>query len=126
MADANFTSSQLSHIGNNVNIKLGRALFSNPQRDKHSAVMTSNVQDVFAGIKVQDLVRVDFTVNKIYGDGLYVITLDDNWIGYRRFQYSPKLKIVSDGTSYLVTDELMKSIKIVGLVLDIYRSTREE
>ncbi|MDR5171581.1 hypothetical protein IHQ56_07115 [Methylobacillus flagellatus] len=121
MAGADSTLSSSVHEYSSFNIKLGRALFSDPQRDRHRAIVVANHQDIVAGIEALDLVRVDFTANKIDRDGLYIITLDDNWIGYRRFQYAPELKIIDDNTSYLVTDEMMKSIKVVGRVLDIYR-----
>lgn len=104
-------------------LSLGRALFSDPSRSKESAVLQANAGDVVAGIKAGDLIRIDFTDTQIR-EGLYVITLDDNWIGYRRFQRMPDLRI-SDGDSMIpVTPEIFKSIKIVGAVKEIYRSDR--
>jgi hypothetical protein len=114
----------ISGIDNNFNLNLGRTLFSDPQRDKQNAVVVSNHQDIVAGIEVNDLVKVDFTVNQIDRDGLYVITLDDGWIGYRRFQFMPKLRVVDSHDSYSVTPEILAKIKVVGLVKDIYRSVK--
>lgn len=105
------------------NLSLGRALFSDPSRSKDNAVLQANASDIVANIKAGDLVRIDFTETHIR-DGLYIITLDDNWIGYRRFQRMPDLRI-SDGDSMIpVTPEILRSIKVVGEVKEIYRSDR--
>lgn len=104
-------------------LSLGRALFCDPSRRKDNAVLQENASDIVANIKAGDLVRIDFTETHIR-DGLYVITLDDNWIGYRRFQRMPDLRI-SDGDSMIpVTPEILRSIKVVGEVKEIYRSDR--
>lgn len=118
---ADFTLSLSTQVPGNFNLKLGRALFSHPESDRHCAIIVANHQDIVAGIESQDLLRVDFTANIIDRDGLYIITLDDNWIGYRRFQYAPKLKIIDATHSYDVTEKMISSIKVVGRVLDIYR-----
>ena len=106
------------------NLRLGNVLFSDPQRDRDNAVVVANHHDITAGIEANDLLRVDFTVNQISRDGgLYIITLDDGWIGYRFFQYMPTLHMRDGKDNYLVTPEMLKSIKVIGKVKDIYRSS---
>lgn len=120
----NLTTQETIHSG--FNLRLGALLFSDPQRDRHSAVVVANHPDIEADIKACDLVRVDFTKNQIDRDGLYIITLDDGWIGYRRFQFmpfEPRLRIVDSHGSSAVTPDILKTIKVIGLVTDIYRST---
>lgn len=107
---------------NRYNLKLGRTLFSDPQRDKRNAIVVSNISDPEHEIKAGGLIKIDFTVNEIKFDGLYVITLNDGWIGYRRFQFMPDLKIVSEYHNEDITSELLKTIKVVGLIKEIYRS----
>jgi len=104
------------------NIRLGRELFSDPQRDKSNCVVVANHEDITAGINAGDLVRIDFTENKIGSDGLYVITLDDGWAGYRFFDRRPNLVIVDPEKLIPVTHEVMCSIKVIGKVKDIYQS----
>lgn len=129
MATANSTlTAQSNHKSaeNGFNLHLGHLLFSDPQRDRSGAVVVANHQDITAGIEANDLIRVDFTVNKIGGDGLYIITDKDEWIGYRYFQRAPDLQM-SDGTqSATVTADMLQTIKVVGKVKDIYRSTERE
>lgn len=123
MAYADFTLPPSTQVPDNFNLKLGRALFSHPEIDRHRAIIVANHRDIGAGIESQDLLRVDFTANIIDRNGLYIITLHDNWIGYRRFQYAPTLKMIDATHSYDVTEEVIRSIKVVGRVLDIYRRT---
>lgn len=105
------------------NLNLSRQLFSDPQADRSNAVVVANHHDTTADIDAGDLLRIDFTQHAITGEGLYVITLNDGWIGYRFFQRMPELRMMGDDGSYPVTTEMMKSIKVVGKVKDIYRST---
>ncbi|PPC82615.1 MAG: hypothetical protein CTY38_06060 [Methylotenera sp.] len=105
------------------NLSLGALLFSNPQRDRDNAIVVANHQDITAGIEANDLLRIDFTVNTIEGEGgLYVITQDDEWIGYRFFQCMPNLHMRDNTGCHPVTEDILKSIKVVGRVKDIYRS----
>lgn len=104
------------------NLRLGAALFSDPQRDRSNAVVVANIPDEVAKIKAGDLVRIDFTTNQLADDGLYIITLDDGWIGYRFFQRMPSWHIREDTGIYPVTASMQKSIKVVGRVKGIYRS----
>ena len=105
------------------NLQLVRKLFSDPMRDRSNAIVVAQHHDVTAGIEVNDLLRVDFTVNKIEGEGgLYVITQDDEWIGYRFFQRMPNLHMRDSTGCHRVTAEHLESIKVVGRVRDIYRS----
>jgi|GEM_PF-1940004 len=123
----NIEQSENNHNG--FNLSLGNILFSDPQRDRHNAVVVANHQDVEAGINACDLVRVDFTKNHIDRDGLYIITLNDEWIGYRRFHFShvePRLRIIGSHHDEAVTQEMLDKIKVVGRVIDIYRSTSKE
>lgn len=103
------------------NLSLGRALFSDPPRSRENAVLQANASDIVAGINAGDLVRIDFTQTVIH-EGLYVVTLDDNWIGYRRFQRMPDLRILDGEKTIPVTPEILKEMKIVGMVKEIYRS----
>jgi len=105
------------------NLHLGANLFSDPMRDRSNAVVVAQHHDLTAGIEANDLLRVDFTVNKIEGDGgLYIITQDDEWIGYRFFQRMPNLHMRDSTRCYPVTEGMLKSIKVVARVKDIYRS----
>lgn len=103
-------------------LSLGRALFSDPSRSKENAVLQANASDIVADIKAGDLVRIDFTDTQIR-EGLYVITLDDNWIGYKRFQRMPDLRVFDGKNMIPVTPEMLKSIKVVGKVKEIYRGS---
>lgn len=104
-------------------LRLGALLFSNPQRDRDNAIVVAQHHDLTAGIEANDLLRIDFTVNKIEGEGgLYVITQDDEWIGYRFFQRMPNLHMRDSTGCHPVTEDVLKSIKVVGRVKDIYRS----
>lgn len=107
--------------GNSFNLNLGRVLFSDPQCDRSNAVVVANHPDEPAGIEAGDLVRIDFTENKIF-EGLYVITLDDGWIGYRFFQRMPSLHVREYDGMHAVTPKMIERIKVVGKVKDIYRS----
>jgi hypothetical protein len=106
------------------NLKLS-GLFSDPQASRSNAIVVSNGACQDEGIEVGSLVKIDFTINSIKHDGLYVITLDDEWIGYRRFQFMPDLKVITGDVITTVTPNIMRSIKVVGLVKDIYRSTQQ-
>lgn len=112
----------LSDDGYRYNLKLGRVLFSDPQRDKCNAIVVSNSSESEHGIEAGGLIKIDFTINEIKFDGLYVITLNDGWIGYRRFQFMPYLKVVSEYGNEDVTSEILKTIKVVGLVKAIYKA----
>lgn len=106
------------------NLKLSR-LFSDPQANKHSAIVVSNGAYPEEGIEGGELLKIDFTVNSINHDGLYVITLDNKWIGYRRFQFMPDLRLITGDVITKVTPEIRQSIKVVGLVKDVYRSKKQ-
>lgn len=105
------------------NLNLGRMLFSDPLRDRDNAVVVANHKDWVAEIEAGDLVRIDFTANEII-EGLYVVTIDDDFICYRFFQRRPKLHMRDDTGSYPVDAKMLARIKVVGRVKDIYRSTR--
>ena len=107
------------------NLRLGALLFSNPKRDRDNAIVVANHQDITAGIEANDLLRIDFTVNKIEGEGgLYVITQDDEWIGYRFFQRMPNLHMRDSTGCHPVTEDILKSIKVVGKVKDKFIDQR--
>lgn len=106
------------------NIKLIRALFSDPLRERDNAVVVSNRADIVAGISPGDLLLIDFTDNTL-NEGLYIVTLDDGWIGYRFFERKPSLYMRDNKSSYLVTPAMLESIKVVGKVKDIYRSVNK-
>jgi hypothetical protein len=106
------------------NLKLAD-LFSDPQADRASAIVVSNGSCPEEGIVAGGLVKIDFTINSINYDGLYVITLNDEWIGFRRFQFMPDLRCITAGLEAAITPEIMQTIKVVGLVKDIYQSTKQ-
>lgn len=54
MAGADSTLSQSGNEYSNFNIKLGRLLFSDPQRDRQRAIVVANHQDIVAGIEALD------------------------------------------------------------------------
>lgn len=123
----NLTTPETTKSG--FNLSLVNKLFSDPQRDRHNAVVMANHQDITAGIEACDLVRVDFTKNQIDRDGLYIITLDDGGAMYRRFQFmplEPRLRIIDSHGSSAVTPEILATIKVIGLVKGIYRSANKE
>lgn len=107
------------------NLTLGRLMFSDPQRDRSNAIVVANHKDWTAEIEPGDLLRIDFTERTIE-EGLYVVTLDDDWIGFRFFHRSPELHMKDDVGSYPITPAIMQSIEVVGRVKDIYRSTRPQ
>ena len=120
---------QLENNHKGFNLSLGKLLFSDPQRNRDNAIVVANHEDITADIKANDLLRIDFTANKIDRDGLYVITLDDGWIGYRRFHFSPmepKLRIIGSHHDEAVTQNMLEKIKVVGRVKEIYRSTSKK
>ncbi len=124
MATSNSTlAAQSNHKSaeNGFNLHLGHLLFSDPSRDRSGAVVVANHSDETAGIDAGDLVRIDFTENKIY-EGLYVVTLDDGWIGYKFFQRMPSLHVREYDGMHAVTPKMIERIKVVGKVKDIYRS----
>lgn len=112
-----------SQVPDDFKLHLGRQLFSDPRRDRDNAIVVANHPDTTAGIEAGDLLRIDFTQNTI-GEGLYVITLDDDWIGYRFFQRRPNLHMRDDTGTYPVTPKIMQRIKVVGKIKDIYRNTK--
>lgn len=112
---------QLESNNSGLNLRLGALLFSDPQRERDNAIVVSNHSDTVAGINAGDLLLVDFT-NTQLSDGLYIITLDDGWIGYRFFQRKPSLHMRDGEGDYLVTPGMLDKIKVVGKVKDIYRS----
>ena len=120
---ANMTANRICEGSENTfNIHLGRGLFSDPQRDRSNAVVVANHPDTTAEIEAGDLVHIDFTNNRI-DEGLYVITLDDGWIGYRFFQRMPSMHIRDEKGIYPLTPNMFERIKVVGKVKGIYRST---
>lgn len=116
-------TSKLSPV--NFNLKLGHVLFSDPQRERDNAIVVANTSDLTANIQPGDLIQIDFTATEIT-DGLYIITLDDGWIGYRFFQRMPTLHMRDSEGSHPLTLSMLKSIKVVGKVKDIFRSGNRE
>ena len=116
----NIVQSESNQTG--FNLRLSKRLFSDPRRERDNAIVVANHEDITAGIKPNDLLRVDFTDTKL-GEGLYIITLDDDWIGYRFFHRMPTLHMRDNISNYPVTPDMLKSIKVVGKVIDIYRSS---
>ncbi len=109
---------------NNFNLSLGAALFSDPQRERNNAIVVANTSDITANIKPGDLLRVDFTSTDLT-EGLYIITLDDGWIGYGFFQRMPDLRMRDETGSHPISLKTLSSIKVVGKVKDIYRTEPE-
>lgn len=105
------------------NLRLGNALLAIPSQDHRDAIVQVKSSCPVAEVNAMDLIRIDFGINQIRYDGLYLITLDDNWIGFRRFQFTPTLQMRDSVSSYPVTPEIMKSIKVIGLVKDVYQSS---
>lgn len=105
-------------------LSLGKSLFSDPCQERDNAIVVANHHDIVAGINAGDLLLVDFTDTKLY-EGLYIITLDDDWIGYRFFHRMPTLHMRDGIGNYPVTPDMLKSIKVVGKVKDIYRSSNK-
>lgn len=124
MTNVNSTLQVNSSSNAGFNLDLIRALFSDPLRDRDNAVVVSNRADIVAGISSGDLLLIDFTDTTL-DNGLYVITLDDGWIGYRFFERKPSLYMRDGENSYLVTPAMLNSIKVVGKVKDIYRSVNK-
>ena len=109
----------------NFNLKLGHVLFSDPQRERYNAIVVANTSDLTVNIQPGDLIQIDFTATEIT-DGLYIITLDDGWIGYRFFQRLPTLHMNDSEGSHPITLSMLNSIKVVGKVKDIFRSGNRE
>ena len=109
----------------NFNLKLSQVLFSDPLRERDNAIVVANTSDLTANIQPGDLIQIDFTATEIT-DGLYIITLDDGWIGYRFFQHMPHLHMRDSIGSHPVTLTMLNSIKVVGKVKDIFRSGNRE
>ena len=115
------TNKDSRHCFDDFNLKLS-SLFSSPPSERNCAIVVTNSSSPDEGINAGNLLEIDFTKNTIEHDGLYVITIDDEWIGYRRFQLMPDLRIVSGGEASSVPSGMMKSLKVVGLVKRVYRS----
>ena len=129
MATIDFTTkaSGISHLNADFidfNLHLGRSLFSDPINTRNGAVVMLNHPEPDLGMNAGELVLIDFTVNEIHSDGLYVITLDDDWIGFRRFQLMPNLNTIDRDGAHVVPASMKAAMKVVGLVTNIYRSTR--
>lgn len=124
MTNANSTLQVTDSRDAGFNLNLIRTLFSDPLRDRDNAVVVSNHDDIVAGISAGDLLLIDFTDSTL-DNGLYIITLDDGWIGYRFFECKPSLYMRDSESSYLVTPAMLDSIKVVGKVKDIYRSVNK-
>jgi len=124
MTNVNSTLQVNSSSNASFNLDLIRSLFSDPLRDRDNAVVVSNHDDIVAGISAGDLLLIDFTDSTL-DNGLYIITLDDGWIGYRFFERKPSLYMRDSEESYLVTPSMLNSIKVVGKVKDIYRSVNK-
>ncbi len=107
------------------NLKLGRILFSDPQRERSNSIVVANSSDITANIKPGDLLKVDFTETDL-SEGLYIITLDDGWIGYRFFQRMPDLRMLDEAGNHPISLKTLSGIKVVGKVKDIYRSGNRE
>lgn len=115
------TNEENRHCIDDFNLNLS-SLFSSLPSERNCAIVMTNTSSPDEGINAGNLLEIDFTKNTIEHDGLYVITLDDEWIGFRRFQFMPDLRIVSGSEVSRVTPEIMRSIKVVGLVKRVYRS----
>lgn len=118
----NIVQSENNNSG--FNLRLGNVLFSDPQRDRDNAVVVANHEDIVANISAGDLLLVDFTDTQLI-EGLYIISLDDDWIGYRFFHRMPTLHMRDGIGNYPVTPDMLESIKVVGKVKDIYRSVNK-
>jgi hypothetical protein len=103
------------------NLRLGSALFSDPLRERNNAIVLANTSDATANIQHGDLLQVDFTSTDLT-EGLYIITIDDGWIGYRFFQRMPDLRMRDETGCHPISLKMLQSIKVVGKVKDIYRS----
>ena len=114
--------SEINQTG--FNLRLGNALFSDPQRDRDNSVVIANHADTVVGVSAGDLLLVDFTDTQLI-EGLYIITLDDDWIGYRFFHRMPTLHMRDGIGDYPVSPDMLESIKVVGKIKDIYRTVNK-
>lgn len=123
MASVNSTSVPSCSIVHDTDSmeSLGRALFSPPSTDRNNAIVSSKGSMPSEGIAAGDLLRIDFTATTIDRDGLYVVTMDDEWIGYKRFQCTPGgLFNITDGVP--VSPDLLEGARVIGLVKEIFHS----
>jgi hypothetical protein len=79
-------------------------------------------------VGTSDFIRVDFTKNSVFCDGLYILTYggdDPDWIGIRRFQIVPGgLRIYEnrqDVPFRELTAEEAADIRIIGWIKDVYK-----
>ena len=119
MANADFTLKANSYktTGNLIknienhdgkfSLRLGNKLFSDPMRERNNAIVVANTSDATANIQPGDLLQVDFTATELI-EGLYIITLDDGWIGYRFFQRMPTLYMKDNEGNSPVTLAMLK------------------
>lgn len=120
---ANLITQEIAVTG--FNLRLCSALFSDPMRDRNNAIVVADTSDISANIQPGDLLQVDFTATDLT-EGLYIITLDDGWIGYRFFQRMPDLRMRDETGCHPISLKMLQSIKVVGKVIDIYRSGNKE
>lgn len=83
-------------------------------------------------VRSTDLLHVDFSINDVDAPGLYLVeSLDPDlmrvyWRGCRRFDVAPaRLLMDQSGTGEWVEIDLAAyRMRIAGMVIDVYRSTR--
>lgn len=103
-----------------INLVLGRQLVAAPPSEQHNALVQSRAASADTGINSGDLLLMDFSEQEIR-EGIYLVTLDDQWIGYRRFKRIPDLHVQERDIYRKVTPHMLRKIKVVGKVKAIYQ-----
>lgn len=77
-------------------------------------------------IAAGDLLEMDFTVNTVAFDGVYLVSFDDEWIGLRVIQVVPDecgtgLHIKENGAFHKLASSIVAGMKVHGFVNKVYR-----
>ena len=114
-------SQQETEAPEGYNLALGRQLIQAPSTDPTRAIVHVDGYCHDTGVSPGDLCCVDFTDTAL-GDGLFIITVDDQWIGFKRFQRTAdgRLQVIERGAATDVASQSTESFKVIGRVLAVY------
>jgi hypothetical protein len=101
--------------------------FNAPSADRDNAILSVGHDAFPPEVNTGDLIRVDFTKNRVFCDGLYLIILGrdkPDWIGIRRIQNVPgglQIYNASGKPPQGLDPTQIENIRIVGWIKDVYQ-----